>query len=210
MRINIKFLLVIIITLVLLSSGCSNELESPDGTVEPIRGLIYLIDNDTILIVSDIDNVNIPWNAWAEAGKRAVNFTLTGDTEIEMDGEIVERERLSRGQLVDVYHAGFLAESYPEQGGADKIIIVNDTFSGESITDSGRFIGVVVKGTGEMIEVKISGVPDELPGRLYRLTDEAWEVFNNLDLEVEEEILFWYVADSETEGLIYDLSRIMN
>ena len=61
-----------------------------------------------------------------------------------------------------------------------------------------------------MVEIKISGVPDELPGKLFNLKDEAVEHLRRLELEAEEVILFHYLPDENSEGIIFDLSRITN
>jgi hypothetical protein len=62
----------------------------------------------------------------------------------------------------------------------------------------------------ELIEVKISGTPDELPARSFRLTAEAASLVSELALDAEEEILFRYLPDQESDGLIFDLERIAN
>jgi hypothetical protein len=200
------FLAVLLVT-GLITIGCGEDRAEPIDSPEPIGGRIYAIDGNVILVVGGINEVNIPREEWFEAGKRAVYFTVTGDTIIEHKGETFSAERLARGQKVEVYHEGFLAESYPEQGGALRVVITDDTPAAEFQTDSGRFMGQIEDNS---IEIKISGVPDEIPGRLYRLTAEARDHLDRLGLEVEEVIIFHYLPDEDYEGLIFDLNRIIN
>jgi hypothetical protein len=208
MNASLKVLLFALLAIAMLAAaGCGDETEGPVDEVEPISGLIYSLEENAILVVGDIDNVNIPREEWFENGKRAVYFTLTTETVIEYEGEVVAADQLARGQRVDVYHEGFLAESYPEQGGALKVVILDSSAAEDFRTDSGRFMGKTETG---LIEVKISGTPDELPAKSFRLTAEAAKLVNKLALDVEEEILFRYLPDQDSDGLIFDLERMMN
>lgn len=203
----ILFLLYFLIFL-LLSAGCTSEQPAGGpGEVEPISGLIYEIEGHTILVVSGIEDVNITRQLWFEEGKRAVYFAVNNDTLVEVAGEQAGSDALERGQKVNVWHEGFLAESYPEQGKAVKIAIVENTPAGECRTDSGRYMGRVAD---DQIEIKISGVPDELPARIFSLTDEATAVLDQIEPWSEETILFRYLPGDETEGLIFDLRQINN
>lgn len=205
---QILFALVVIVIIIgIMLTGCERNQAGPGDGIEPISGLIYALDGNTILVVSGITNANIPREDWFEAGKRAVYFTITDDTVVELEGASVSKDRLARGQKVDVFHEGYLAESYPEQGGALRIVIVDDTAAEEFRTDSGRYVGLTAD---NMVEIKISSVPDELPGKLFNLKDEAVEHLRRLELEAEEVILFHYLPDENSEGIIFDLSRITN
>ena len=191
----------------LMLAGCGQNQGELIDSPEPISGLIYAIEGKTILIIGGINSVNIPREDWFEAGKRAVYFAITENTVVELKGNIVSLDRLARGQKVNVFHEGFLAESYPEQGGALRVVIVDDTPAEKFQTDSGRHIGLTAD---NKMEIKVSGIPEELPGGLFRLTDEAVNHLRRLDLETDEVILFHYLPDEESEGLIFDLSRIIN
>ena len=204
------FSVLAVILAIFVVVGCTSESVEPEPEPEPISGTVYSIENGRILVVSGIEDVNIPRNQWFEQGKRAVYFAIEDDTVVELNGEQVDTTLIARGQDVDVFHAGFLAESYPEQGSALRVVITDAEAAEEEHTDSGRFIGVMVNGTDELLEVHISGVPEEMPSRLFRLTDPAWNVFNNLDLLPEDEIIFRYLEDDESDGLIFDLSRLEN
>ena len=208
MKTRVKILLVTLLAITMLAAaGCGGGEEEPVDAVEPISGLIYAIEENAILVVGDIDNVNIPRDEWFKNGKRAVYFTLTEETVVEAEGEVVAVDRLARGQRVDVYHEGFLAESYPEQGGALKVVVLDSSAAEDFRIDSGRYMGQVET---ELIEVKISGAPDELPVKSFRLTTEEARLVNKLALDAEEEILFRYLPDQESDGLIFDLDRTIN
>jgi len=200
------------IAFILIVTGCStedNDLDLEPGS-EPISGTVYSIENERILVVSDLDDVNIPRSEWFDQGKRAVYFTVDEDTVVELDGEQVETDLIARGQKVDVYHEGALAESYPEQGKAVKVVITDTESAEEAYTDSGRYIGIMVNESVELLEIEISGVPEEMESRFFRFTDQIWIIVDELDLEPEDEIIFRYLEDDESEGLVFDLWRIEN
>jgi hypothetical protein len=205
-----KRLYYLVICIFFLLSGCSGQQDHQNEEAARFSGLVYSLEDNRVLIVQDLDHVNIPWTSWFEQGKRAVSFSITEETQIEIEGEEVEPTRLARGQQVEVWHSGALAESYPEQGSALKIIILDANPAEEFQIDSGRFSGLTENNGETLFQIKISGVPDELPPRAYRLTDEAWVLFEQLKLEEDAEILFYYLEDQQTDGLIYDLSALHN
>lgn len=107
-------------------TGCastSNKL--PDREPDAI-GLIYDVDNDgqRILVVSDIESVDIEYNEWFEAGKYAAYFKITEKTTINDKGTIADFSSLKKGQKVEIWHTGILAESYPMQGEAVYVNII--------------------------------------------------------------------------------------
>lgn len=210
-----NLLYVLILTSILflfIVTGCStdgNDIIHEPGS-EPISGTVYSIENRRILVVSDLDDVNIPRSEWFEQGKRAVYFAVGEDTIAEHDGEKVDTDKIARGQKVDVYHEGFLAESYPEQGMAVKVVITDSDAAEEAYTDSGRYIGIMVNESVELLEIEISGVPDEMESRFFQITDQIWTIVDDLNLEPKDEIVFRYLEDDESEGLVFDLWRIEN
>ncbi len=212
MKKTAPFIILISLLLVFSFLGCSaddNDLDQEPGA-EPISGTVYSIEGGRILVVSDLEDVNIPRSEWFEQGKRAVYFAIEADTTAELDGEQVDTGLIARGQEVDVYHEGFLAESYPEQGKALKVVITDADAAEEAYTDSGRYIGIMVNESVELLEIEISGVPEELGSRFFQITDQIWTVIDRLELEPEEEIIFRYLEDDESEGLVFDLWRIEN
>ncbi len=105
---------------------------------------------------------------------------------------------------------GFFFESYPEQGRTVKVVITDSEAAKEAYTDSGRYIGIMVNESVELLEIEISGVPEDVDSRFFQITDQIWTVVDNLDLEPEDEVIFRYLEDDESDGLIFDLTRIEN
>lgn len=124
-------LTITLLILLLFMPGCSGGPEPPGSDGDSITGLIYAIEDGSILVVQDIDNVNLPQASWFESGKRAIYFKFNETTVIELAGIKVGADRLARGQVVEVFHTGMLAESYPEQGTAVRILIVTDSQAGD-------------------------------------------------------------------------------
>jgi hypothetical protein len=209
MKVKYLFMALLIVILVLSLTGCSKPAEEPIDVPEqePISGTIYRLENNRILVVDGITDVNIPWSEWFEQGHRAVYFAVEDDTIVELDGEENTAENLARGQKVEVYHEGFLAESYPEQGKALKVVITDQTSADEELIESGRFIGLTEDG---LLELKVSGVPEEMPAKIFAITNEARQVLSDMALEEEEVILIRYINDEATGGLIFDLGRVDN
>lgn len=203
---------IVLLAFIAFATGCSkidfNGNRNGDGaTAEAISGTIYSIEENRILVISGLNDVNIPAANWFEQGFRAVYFAVDGETQVMLNDEQVGKERLLRGQEVDVYHEGFLAESYPEQGKALRVVITSDTPAEKEFIDSGRFAGINEEG---LLMLKISGVPDELPARKYALTSEASDLLGQMELNAEEAILSRYLEDELSDGLVFDISRIIN
>ncbi len=209
MKVKFLFTAVLLLMLVLNGSGCFDSAEEPIDIPEqePISGVIYRLEDNRILVVDGITDVNIPRSEWFEQGHRSVYFAVEDDTTVELDGNEVTADSLARGQKVEVYHEGFLAESYPEQGKALKVVITDQASAEEEMIDTGRFIGLIEDG---LLEIKIAGVPEELPTKNYALTNEAREVLSSLALQEEEVILIRYISDETTDGLVFDLERVEN
>lgn len=208
MKNKLVILVIMLALLVLSSTGCKDSNDQPGAEISTHRGLVYMIEDNSVLVVEGIESVNIPWNSWFEKGARAIMFSVTADTVIELNGEVVDAALLERGQAVEVRYSGALAESYPEQGGADKIIIIQETSAGDFRTDSGRFSGLSAEGEEPLISIRISGVPEELPPRAFRLTNEASVLMEQLNLQEGSEILFRYLDDDKSDGLIFDISLL--
>jgi hypothetical protein len=202
--------MLVLVLLCLVFSGCAKVVDDPADETSSHSGLIYSIEENRILVVEGIDRVNIPWNSWFEAGKRAIVFSITADTVIELDNETVTADQLRRGQSVEVFYSGALAESYPEQGSADKVMIINPTGAAENMTDSGRFSELETAGGELLIAINISGTPEEITPRVFKLTPEAEELLDHLKPSTDDELLFHYIGDHESAGLIYDLSLLNN
>jgi hypothetical protein len=122
-----KFLLFALLAVYLMAAaGCVAVSGADQDTPPEITGLIFDVDGSRILVVKGIENIDMPYDEWFEAGHRAAWFTVTGDTVIKSGGAAVSAENLEKGQKVQVWAVGPMAESYPEQGEAKIIIIVED------------------------------------------------------------------------------------
>lgn len=111
-----------VLTVLLLAGGCGRS--QPDADM---NGLIFSVNENLILVVSDIEDVNIPYDEWFEAGKRAIWFSIDNKTKIEYtDGKRASISDLKEGQAVEVWTDGATMKSYPEQARARKIVIITE------------------------------------------------------------------------------------
>lgn len=119
-----KKILALCLIMIFVFVGCSTD-KLPDKEPDVI-GLIYEIEDESqrILVVKDIENVNIPYDEWFEAGNYAAFFKVDKDTTIIDNENVVDFSSLKKGQKVELWHTGILAESYPMQGQAVYINII--------------------------------------------------------------------------------------
>lgn len=71
--------------------------------------------------------------------------------------------------------------------------------------DSGRFSG---RADSNFIEIKISGVPEEMSYRTFMLSEELKENFDSLNFQLDEVVKFKYTLNEHDQGVIFDISRI--
>lgn len=69
----------------------------------------------------------------------------------------------------------------------------------EEHTDSGRFIGWI---DNNSVEIQISGVPDEMGPRVFRLSGGAHEQLQQLGIEDGEVVLFTFKTEGQTDTII--------
>jgi hypothetical protein len=115
---NRMLIFLISAALVGAAAGCTPE-APPD-----ITGLIYLIEGDQILVVEGIDTADIAYEEWFEKGNNAIVFTLDRDTTLQKNGKKIASEQLETGQKVQVWSTGGLMKSYPMQGTAKKVVVL--------------------------------------------------------------------------------------
>jgi hypothetical protein len=92
-------------------------------------------------------------------------------------------------------------------GDAEPIVGEEEGIGEEDVeikTDSGRFVG---QADSNFIEVRISGVPEEIDPRVFRLGDEVKEKFEQYNLETDDEIIFIYISDENGYDVIIDLNK---
>lgn len=95
-----------------------------------------------------------------------------------------------------------LVDEESEQNKTDDIEEIS--LAEEIKIDTGRFKGLA---DANFFEVKISGVPDFIPPKMFMLTEEVREKFNELNLQQDDEIKIHYY---ETNGqlAVTDIEKI--
>lgn len=81
----------------------------------------------------------------------------------------------------------------------------NPDASNDVKIDSGRYIG---QADSNFIEIKISGVPDEMDPSVFMLSDEAKEGFDALDLETEDNVQVKYYINENNQKVITKITKI--
>ncbi len=71
--------------------------------------------------------------------------------------------------------------------------------------DSGRYSGRI---DSNSIEVKISGVPEEMAARAFQLSDEVKNSFESYGLETGDEIIFSYITNQHGQNIIVEINKM--
>jgi len=91
----------------------------------------------------------------------------------------------------------------------DRHLVLGGISGEETVTeahvDSGRYVGQV---DSNSIEIRISGVPDEIAPRVFQLSDELKERFDEYELETGDEILFTYVPSEGRQPVIVEIRKM--
>lgn len=72
-------------------------------------------------------------------------------------------------------------------------------------TDSGRYQGLA---DNNFIEIKISGVPDEKSSRVFQLSEELKENFEQLKLKKDDDIKFCYMENAGANPVIIEIQPL--
>jgi len=118
------------------------------------------------------------------------------ETVPEAADEIIEKEI---GDEVDEE----LINDKIEQSG--DVLSENKDVTGEIKIDTGRFNGL---SDANFFEVKISGVPDSIPPKMFMLTDDVREKFQNLNLQQDDEIKLYYYEATGGQLVVTDIEKI--
>ena len=70
--------------------------------------------------------------------------------------------------------------------------------------DTGAYQGQI---DSNMIEITISGVPEEKATRAFVLSDELKDEFENIQLSIGETIKFWYYIDEYERNVIVEIEN---
>ena len=89
-----------------------------------IKGTIYSIDNKRILVAEGLASERYT-GSFEDLEGRAVWFSIGDETEIKYNNKTQSFNNLEIGMQVKVFTSGAMAQSYPEQGSADSVIIEN-------------------------------------------------------------------------------------
>lgn len=115
-----------------------------------VQGFITSISGTVVLVEE---------NPTDESGSNKGAFTVTGETQILRDegGELVPAafEDLQVGELVTATYTGPVAESYPTQGTAGSIVILDESYGGEP-GDDDQLLCLIPEGC----DTDGDGVPD--------------------------------------------------
>lgn len=71
--------------------------------------------------------------------------------------------------------------------------------------DTGKFNGLA---DVNFFEVKISGVPDSIPPKMFMLTDDVREKFENLNPQQDDEVKVHYYETSDGQLIVTDIEKI--
>lgn len=85
------------------------------------------------------------------------------------------------------------------------VVTENKDVTGETKIDSGRFNGLA---DANFFEVKISGVPDSVQPKVFMLTDDVREKFQNLNLQQDDEIKLYYYETTDGQLAVTDIEKI--
>lgn len=75
----------------------------------------------------------------------------------------------------------------------------------DSKTESGRFAG---RADTNFIEIKISGVPEEMSYKTFMLSEELKKEFDSLNLEIDQVLKFKYIMNEQDQGVIIEITKI--
>jgi len=76
--------------------------------------------------------------------------------------------------------------------------------AGNIKTDSGRYSG---QADSNFIEIKISGVPDENAAKLFMLSEDLKNNFNDLKLETGDDVKFDYYVNEKEQNVIVSIEK---
>ena len=83
--------------------------------------------------------------------------------------------------------------------------LIDDITETDIRIDSGRFS---VRADNNFIEIKISGVPEEMSYRTFMLSEELKKDFDSFNFQIDEVVNFKYTVNEHDQGVIFDISRI--
>lgn len=132
------------------------------------------------LVIALLTSCTVPKN---ETVPEAVDEIIEKEIDDKVDEELIDDEIEQNGDDVT-----------ENKDGTDEIKI-----------DTGRFNGL---SDANFFEVKISGVPDSIPPKMFMLTDDVREKFQNLNLQQDDEIKLHYYENTDGHLIVTDIEKI--
>jgi hypothetical protein len=112
------------------------------------------------------------------------------------------------GTLPGIQKVQFLIEGDKQEsifGHMDTSIPISPDWNLSSKKDSGRYVGQI---DNNSIEIKISGVPDTIAAKAFRLSEEVKVKFNNYGLKTGDQIRFTYSLNEHGQGVITEITKL--
>lgn len=81
----------------------------------------------------------------------------------------------------------------------------NNETTEEVRIDTGKFSGMI---DANFFEVQISGVPESIAARVFMLTDESREKFDELELEPDDELKIHYYVNDQEQMVVVDIEKM--
>jgi hypothetical protein len=117
-----KFIYFIVFAFILTACGTTSDTKNTNGSngddssnmYEGVTGFILSLEGSRMLVIG------------TDGHQEATYYSFDESTEVEgEDGELLEIAAFRIGQYVKTYYEGAIAESYPMQGHAAKVVIFN-------------------------------------------------------------------------------------
>jgi len=114
----------------------------------------------------------------------------------------------SLGILPGIQKVQFLIEGDKQEsifGHMDTSIPIDPDWNFSSKKDSGRYVGQI---DNNSIEIKISGVPDSIAAKAFRLSEEVKVKFARYALKTNDQIRFTYSLNEYGQGVITEIIKL--
>jgi|LSQX01.3.fsa_nt_gb hypothetical protein len=129
----------------------------------------------------------------SESNQEAVDEIIEEETN-DNEEELVEDEQYNSNEEINEIEVEPTNETSTE----------NEEVSEEIKIDTGTFNGLA---DANFFEVKISGVPESIPPKIFMLTDDVREKFKDLALQQDDEIKIHYYETSDGNLIVTDIEK---
>jgi uncharacterized lipoprotein NlpE involved in copper resistance len=120
-----KLVLLLLSFMIIAGCGQGQDNGAEDNQVKDITGFVMNVTEGTLLVTEKVDQEE-------KAHPNAAVYTVTEDTEVvTTDGENLDMTGITTGTLVEVWNDGKVAESFPTQSTAVKVLVHTDAESSE-------------------------------------------------------------------------------